>query len=81
MSSICMSLISGAETFSLLTGPLDFPSCELPLCPWPVLLLGCLSFLLICGSFSSGSVAIFCQLVAYLFTLFMESFDVQGFYI
>lgn len=69
------------KCFYHLTGCLDFLFYELPLYPRPCF-LGLFVFLMICRNSNPRSVAtIFCQLVACLFTLFMESFEAQGFYI
>lgn len=79
---ICVSLISGAETFSSFDWWFGFLSCELPLSPQPCFPGLFVWFLLICGSSNPGSVATtFCQLAACLFTLLMELFEAQGFYI
>lgn len=79
---ICVSLISGAETFSSFDWWFGFLSCELPLSPQPCFPGLLVWFLLICGSSNPGSVATtFCQLAACLFTLLMELFEAQGFYI
>lgn len=72
----------GLKHFHHLTGGLGFLSCELPLYPQPCFPGLFVWFLLICGSSNPGSVATaFCQLVACLFTLLMELFEAQGFYI